>query len=118
MMVYFNNCNGREHERIFGSGAFYDLATIGYQATKATNLSVGQQCIVATLAKDGKIVFTWYKFLREVVKQDDEGNSCRAFFGNRIRSNTLSKADAARDGLYSAFFDKNGNFKRQSVIQR
>jgi hypothetical protein len=118
MIVYCNNSNRREHERIFGSGAFYDLATVGYQATKATNLSVGQQCIVATPDKDGKIVFSWYEFLREVVQQDDEGNSCRAFFGKRIKSDTLSKGDAARDVLYSAFFDKNGNFKRQSVIQR
>ena len=52
MIVYLNNCKGREHERIFGSGAFYDLATGGYQPTKATNLSVGQQCIVAMLEKN------------------------------------------------------------------
>ena len=118
MLVYLNNCHGREHERIYGSGAFYDLATVGYQATKATNLRVGQQCIVATLEKDGKIMFTWYKFLRDGVKQDDEGNSCRVFFGERIRSDTLSKGAATRDVRYSAFFDKNGNFKRHSVIQR
>lgn len=118
MIVYLNNCNRREHERIYGSGAFYDLATVGYQATRANNLSVGQQCIVATPEKDGKIVFSWYEFLREAVKKDDEGNSCRVFFGHRIKSDTLSKGDAARDRLYSTFFDKDGNFKRQSVIQR
>jgi hypothetical protein len=66
--------------RIFGSGAFFDLAPVGYQATKATNLSIRQQCIAATPEKDGKIVFSWYDFLREVVKQDDAGNSGRAFF--------------------------------------
>lgn len=118
MIVYFNNCNRREHERIFGSGAFYDLDTVGYQATKANNLSVGQQCIVATPESDGQIAFRWYKFWREAVKPDDEGHPCRVFFGKPIKSDKLSKGDAARDGIYSTFFDKNGNFKRHSVIQR
>jgi hypothetical protein len=118
MIVYFNNCNRREHARLFGSGAFYDLYTIGFQATKANNLSVGQQCIVATPANDGQIVFSWYSFLRETVKPDDEGTPCRVFLGKFIKSDTLSKGDASRDGLYSTFFDKNGNFKRHSVIQR
>ena len=118
MIVYFNNCQRREHERIYGSGAFYDLNTVGYQATKANNLSVGQQCIVATPQKDGKIVFSWYEFLRELVKPDNKGHRYRVFFGKHIKSETLSKGDAARDGLYSTFFNKNGNFKRPSVIQK
>jgi hypothetical protein len=118
MIVYFNNCIRREHERIYGSGAFYDLATKGYQATKANNLSVGQQCIVATPEKDGRIVFSWYEFLSEAVKLSENRHPCRVFFGKCIKSDTLSKGDAARHGLYSTFFDKNGNFKRQSVIRR
>ena len=118
MIVYFNNCQRREHERIYGSGAFYDLNTFGSQATKAHNLGVGQQCIVATPEKDGMVVFSWYELLRESDMPDDKGDRYRVFFGKRIKSGTLSKGDAARDGLYSTFFDKNGKFKRPSVIQR
>jgi hypothetical protein len=118
MIVYFNNCRGREHARMFGRGAFYDLDTTGFQATKANNLGVGQKCIVAAPADDGQIVFSWYSFLRETVKPDDEGHPCRVFFGKFIKSDTLSKGDAACNGLYSTFFNKDGNFKRQSVIQR
>jgi tetratricopeptide (TPR) repeat protein len=33
---------------MYGSGAFYDLYPTGFQATKANNLTAGQQCIVAT----------------------------------------------------------------------
>ena len=118
MLVYFNNCNGRDHRRIFGDGAFYDLDTVGHQATKANNLSSGQQCIVATAESDGEIAFCWYRLLHEAVKPDDEGHPCRVFFGRRIKTDRLSKRDAARDGIYSTFFDKNGNFERHSVIQR
>ena len=118
MIVYFNNCSGRQHARMYGSGAFYDLYSTGFQATKANNLTPGQQCIVATPAKDGRIDFDWYAFKHETIKPDDTGTPCRVFFGNLIRSETRSKGDAARDGFYSTFFDKNGNFKRHSVLQR
>lgn len=118
MLVYFNNCNGRDHKRIFGDGALYDLDTVGHQATKANNLSPGQQCIVATPESDGQIAFRWYKLSREAVKPDGEGHPCRVFFGKCVKTDRLSKGSAARDGTYSTFFDKNGNFKRHSVIQR
>lgn len=119
MIIYLNNCRGRDHTEKYGSAAFYDLNTVGRQATKANNLSVGQQCIVATRANDGQIVFSWYSFLRETDMIDEEDKiQYRVFFGKFIKSETLSQGEAAREGLYSTFFDKNGNFKRHSVIQR
>jgi len=118
MIVYFNNCHGRDHARMYGNGAFYDLYTVGLQATKATNLSVGQQCIVAAPATGGEIVFHWFSFLHETEKPDKSGKPWRVFFGKFIKSETLLKTEAARDSLYSAFFDRNCHFKRQSVIQR
>jgi hypothetical protein len=85
MIVYFNNCKRRDHARKFGSGAFYDLNTVGFQATKANNLSVGQQCVVATPANDGQIIFKSYSFLRETVMlDDDDKTSYRVFFGKLI----------------------------------
>ena len=118
MIVYLSNCKGRDHIGLFGKDAFYDLDTTGPQATKANNLRVGQQCIVATPADNGQVAFNWYSFSWENIKQDKEGNTYRVFFGKLIKSDTLLKRAAARDGLYSAFFDKNGNFKRGSVFQR
>lgn len=116
-IVYLNNCNSRDHARMFGEGAFYDLDIVGYQATKAKNLKVGQQCVVATPENNGQIVFTWYSFLSEAVKPDDTGTRCRVLFGKFISSETFSKMEAAHVEPYSRFFDKNGNFKRQSVIE-
>jgi hypothetical protein len=42
----------------------------------------------------------------------------RVFCGQRIKSETLSKAEATCDELYSIFFNRNGDFKRHSVLQR
>jgi hypothetical protein len=39
------------------------------------------------------------------------------FFGKFIKSDTLSKADAAHDSLYSIFFKKNGDFKNHAVLK-
>ena len=117
MIIFFNNCHGDDYTH-YGGGAFYDLNITGFQATKATNLSVGQQCIVAVPATGSEIVFHWFSFLHETVKPDKSGKPWRVFFGKFIKSETLLKKEAARTSLYSAFFDRNGHFKRQSVIQR
>ena len=117
MIIFFNNCHGDDYTH-YGGGAFYDLNITGFQATKATNLSVGQQCIVAVPATGSEIVFHWFSFLHETVKPDKSGKPWRVFFGKFIKSETLLKTEAARNSLYSAFFDRNGHFKRQSVIQR
>jgi hypothetical protein len=119
MIGYCHNCKGRPHATMYkNNDAFYDLNTVGTHETKANNLSVGQQCVVATRASDRQIVFSWHSFLHETVMKDKDDIPCRVFFGKFIKSDTRSKGDAAREGLYSMFFDKNGNFKRHSVIQR
>ena len=116
MIAYFNNCHGRDYKLIYGSGVFFDLNTVGIQATKATDLSAGQQCIVVAPGAEGQIVFSWFSFLREDQKPDENGNPCRVLYGDFIKSLTLLKKVAAHDNQFSAFFDKNGHFKRQSVI--
>ena len=115
-MYLFNNCHNRRHAAMYGSGAFYDLNTTGFQATLANNLPVGETCVIASRHPMG-ITFDWYKFSRERVKADDTGTPCRAFFGERVKTETLSRADAKRNGIYSRFFDINGNFKRRSVLR-
>jgi hypothetical protein len=73
-------------------------------------------CIVATTAKDKHITFSWFSFLHEEIKPDDTGVTCRIFYGKFIKSDNYLKMDAAQTKPYAAFFDINGNFKRQSVI--
>ena len=102
---------------MYGRGAFYDLNTTGFQATVANNLPVGETCVVASLEPMGDISFDWYKFLRERVKKDSSGTPCRAFFGEHLKTEILSRSAARRDGIYSRFFDINGNFKRRSVLR-
>jgi hypothetical protein len=118
VVYYFNNCGGRDHVALFGEGAFYDLALRGRQSTQATGLCLGQQCVVARGGDHNQISFTWYSFLRETVLQDDKGEPQRVLFGNCLTSETWPKTTAARDARYAVFFDRNGNFKRHSVLHR
>jgi hypothetical protein len=114
----FNNAWARAHARLYGLGAFYDLNLTGVQATYATTLRAGDSCVVATPATDGKIAFDWYAFEREAVQPDETATPVRVLFGTFRKSDPLRKSDAARDARYAVFFDKNGNFKRQSVLHR
>jgi hypothetical protein len=116
-IVYFNNCHNRDHVRMYGRGAFYDLNTKGFQSTLARNLQVGQKCIVASTGNNREIVFSWFSFLRDDVMPDERGILCRVFFGEFIKSESYSKAEAAHKEPYSTFFDINGNFKRLSVVK-
>jgi hypothetical protein len=118
MTVFFNNCNGRDHVKLYGKGAFYDLGTKGFQSTQATNLQPGQECVVASRDGPDIIVFKWYRFSKEVVKLDDQGILYRVFIGDIIESKTdrFPQSVAAKKKPYSIFFDVNGNFKRRSTI--
>jgi 5-methylcytosine-specific restriction endonuclease McrA len=120
LVVYFNNCKNREHERLFGSGAFYDLEDTGIEATQAVDLPIGQACVVATTATDNRVIFTWYSFFKER-PLPERGNKqdrtrYRVFFGDRLVTETFSRAEAAAHPRYSTFFNVKGHFKRQSTI--
>ncbi len=117
-LVGFNNAQCRRHAALFGEGAFYDLDPTRH-AEQAKDLRVGQECIVATPLESEKtqIAFDWFSFEHQAVKRDDKGDSCRVFFGKLIKSETCSKADAARGASpYSRFFNRIGHFKEQSTI--
>lgn len=116
-MYLFNNCHNRQHVVMYGNDAFYDLNTTGFQATLANNLPVAETCIVASLDAMGDVTFDWYSFMHETIKRDDTGVPCRAFFGKHVKTKTLSRNAAMRDGIYSRFFDINGKFKRRSVLR-
>jgi len=115
-VIYFNNCRGRDHVAIYGDGAFFDLNTTGQQATKALDLPVGQECVVATKDVKGKITFNWYSLLRETILPDDTGSPCRVFFGELITSETVGNDRAVRLKRYAPFFNVRRHFKQQSVI--
>ena len=115
---YFNNCRSRPHAEIYGSdNAFFDLNRFGKQATMATNLEVGEKCIVATQNEMRDTVeFVEYSFIRETIKPDEKRVPTRVQYGKRLRSKTMSKVDAAKSKQYGVFFNVNGDFKRPSVI--
>lgn len=119
MPVFFNNCRCRDHAGLFGATAFYDLNTTGKQAEMATNLKLGDECIVATYSDNGEVLFSWFTLSRETIMPDPDepGTRVRVFFGKMIKSKSLSKAKAAKTEPYSVFFNALGNFKRPSAIK-
>ena len=114
MAVFFNNCRRRDHAGLFGAGAFYDLNRHGLQAT--ANLPPGEECVVATPAADGDIVFSWFRFSHESVTPAEDGVGVRVLFGEFVRSETLCREEAIVTEPYSVFFNVNGHFKRLSVV--
>jgi hypothetical protein len=83
----------------------------------ANELTAGETCVVASLDKTGDITFEWYKFSHEIVKPDDTGAPCHAYFGKHFKTETLSRDKARRNAVYSSFFNINGHFKRPSVMR-
>ena len=120
-MYLFNNCQNRRHADLYGRDAFFDLNTTGPQEKAASRLAnelaVGETCIVASLDITGDVTFDWHKFAREIVKPDDTGTPCHAYFGKRLKTETISRDKAKRDAIYSKFFNVNGHFKRPSVMR-
>ena len=103
MPVFFNNCRQRPHVSLFGPTAFYDLNTWGKQAEMATNLKLGERCIVASYDDDGKVVFAWFSLAHESRRRGPEtGTKVRVFFGKRLKSERLSKTKAAKTKLRPA----------------
>jgi hypothetical protein len=103
---------------LFGASAFYDLETTGRQARMATDLRPGEQCIVATPADGGEVVFGWFALSHEELMPDPSkpGTMVRVFIGQRTQTKRMSKAAAATTAPYSVFFDARGHFKHPSVI--
>jgi hypothetical protein len=116
---FFNNCQRRRHAMLYPQGAFYDLNQFGRQVNMATDLSPGDECVVATPTEDGDIEFIWFSFTHERIMEmpDEPGSKVRVQFGERIRSECLPKSETASTEPYSAFFNVNGHFKRPSVIE-
>ncbi len=119
MNVYLNNCRRRDHAGLFGKTAFYDLNTFGLQASMARHIIAGEKCIVASYDDNGDVVFDWYSFKKETLETDPDDSrlKVRVFRGDKLRSETMTKRKAARTKPYRDFFNKNGDFKRPSVIK-
>ncbi len=115
-MYLCNNCKNESHEKHYGSGAFYDIYTTDRQAIWADNLTSGDTCIVVSEPTEGQMTFDWFRFSHEERGRYD-GKATRVFFGKRFQSQTLSRADAMLDGIYSKFFTINGRLKRRNLLR-
>ena len=116
MPHYLNNCKNRDHRHHYGPDAFYDLDTSGVQAKKQFIFRPGDWCVVASEPKPGEIKFSWYKFTGSRLAKDKTEWEARVLCGTFEKEESMSKPEAALHKYYRPFFDKNGNFKQQSVI--
>ena len=120
MLFLLNNCRGRRHSVLYGAAsAFYDLNCTSRQGQAARNIKAGDECVVATREGSAADVhFRWFRFSHEERRPDpNDGVEYRVFFGERMRSETLDKAEATETEPYSDFFNINGHFKQMSVIE-
>ncbi|WP_146204539.1 hypothetical protein [Massilia glaciei] len=101
---------------MFGPDAFYELDTSGSQAEKQFGFRPGEFCVVASQPSPGQVRFDWYKFTSFRLDVDDERKSVRVLLGKFEKEETIPKVEAASHKYYYPFFDKNGNFKQQSVL--
>jgi hypothetical protein len=116
MPHYLNNCANRDHKAIYGPDVFYDLNTWGSQAENQFLFRPGEFCVVASQPAPDMIRFAWYKFTDSRLMSDEKQQQVRVLCGSFVKEESMAKADAVIAKYYFPFFDKNGNFKRQSVI--
>lgn len=116
MIVLFNNCHGRKHAELFGSGAFFDLGMKVAHRRQLPAILPGTECIVVGVDRGGDLEFGHYSFSREEPRPVGQ-RTVRVFFGDLLRSEVMSKNDACTREPYAQFFDRNGNFKRLSALR-
>ena len=115
MPAYMNNLHGRDHEKFYGQGAFFDLDLTGRQATMVLGMRPQQECIVASYAGND-VVFKTYIFEYESRLSDENGALGRVFFGKLVKTIRMSKSSAPLTPLFAPFFNVNGAFKRPSAF--
>lgn len=119
MRAYMNNLHARNHEGVYGPGAFFDLDLAGRQAMMVPALPPRSECVVASYGdrQRATVVLKTYELLREAVCPSEKpGESCRVFFGRLVKEVHMTKADARVTPEYAAFFNRRGDFKRPSAF--
>jgi len=116
MAFYLNNCRNRDHQRLFGSDAVYDLNTWGVQETMHSRLRPGVRCVIASQPRQGTVRFAWYTYTGSRLAPDENNQLVHVLRGAFQREESMSKVDAAAHKDYRPFFKINGHFKNQSVI--
>lgn len=118
--MYFINCGNRDHKRLFGADAFFDLEKEASQAAMAQDLRPGDICITARYADKARTMvdMSWYRFTHTTNQSDDKGIPQRVLHGILETSESISKVQAAADPRYQYMFAKTGAFKRRSVLRR
>jgi hypothetical protein len=115
--LLLNNCRGRPHSKIYGPDAFYDVdAAADDQVASVRALAPGDACVVASKSAGSDVVLVRYKFAKSATERDDQGDPCVVLYGSFVATETMTKSAAAASAAYQGFFDKNGNFKRRSVL--
>jgi hypothetical protein len=118
MPHYLNNCKNRDHAKLYGPGAFYDLDTTGTQVQAWANARMrpGDWCVVANEPQTGLIRFAWYKYTESKLDEDENQWRVRVLCGVFEKEESMSKAAAFANKYYRPFFNKNGHFLQRSII--
>lgn len=117
--MIFNNCKGRKHREFFDrENAFFDLNTFGRQLNQATDVKVGETCVVAEYAMyPSQLRFSTFVVKEIVLLRDREtGEMCRVFCGSPVgKKIDLSRDEASRHRIYGCLLNKLKYLKRTAV---
>lgn len=117
MTVFLLNNHNRDHKKLFGPDAFYDLDTDKSQANKVHMFHKDDYCVVLDEPRKGCVVLKWYRFkgFRPAI---DEANrkQVRVLFGPFIKQESMTKEQAFQHSTYNKFFKATGDFKQGSVF--
>ena len=116
MTVLLNNCHGRDHRKLFGPQAFYDLDIKAAHRRQLPGVVRGTECIVAGPEKDGAIEFGFYTFSCEAL-MPDKRRYVRVLFGDFVRTETLTREEARKKRPFSLLFTSKGHFKQLSALR-
>jgi len=100
------------------SDAFFDLETEGHQASQATELSTGDECLVAQKANDANEVRFDRYILKgiHVLKDKYTGSMGRVFCGDHVSFELLPKLQACEHPEYREIFNSLNHFKRTAIV--
>jgi hypothetical protein len=122
-LYLLNNCRNRDHVKLFGEGAFYDVDANGSQGNWKGVIRQGDHCIVATREKasnkkvlERKVYFRTFELeTTKTMSAKNEGPN-DVFFGRFIEEFSCLQREAINMPPYSFFFNCNGYFLMRSVI--
>jgi hypothetical protein len=119
MLYYLNNWRNRDHARIYGGSAVFDLWADGVEDKRVREMQPGDTCLILSRASEVNVAVSRCVFTNAVRGPDDHAarRGVWILHGTTSGREVLPKADASRHSEYARFFNKLGHVCQWSVLR-